>query len=134
MSIRIMFFAFNPEATFRINHSFLENERINVTGYVSCSDNYLELYRQLSPDIICYHFGTINIARYEYEFSCKLLAVTEYFCQEDQRLTMDLAKSKTNSGLNIVGYVQNEKHLLASAINLVDSGKECYFPEGVTPQ
>ncbi|WP_276484754.1 hypothetical protein [Paraflavitalea pollutisoli] len=131
MPIKVMFFAFNPEAIFKTHECYLQHAGIDICGYVSCLDPYQDIYNKLQPDIVCYHFGTIPIEIYATEFTCKLIAATDYYSAEDQAATLSLA---ANSGLHhIRGYVQKEHHFLLAAFHLVDIGRDCFFPQDMVP-
>lgn len=134
MAIKVVFFAFNPEATFKCHESYLLSAGINIAGYVSCIDQYQQICQQLDPDIICYHDGTIDVAKYSHEFSCKLLAATDDYTDEDQRQTVDLANKKAFTGLNIMGYIENQYDLLLRAFHLLNIGRECFYGPSECPR
>lgn len=129
VTIKVMFFAFNPEVIFKQHEAALAAWGITDHVYVSCIDNYEQVYREFKPDILCYHAGTIPIHRYADDFDCKLLAVSEHFVKEDFEQTFELNANMPVNGVHIMGYVLNQRHFLLPAIILAHRDREWFFSE-----
>ncbi|MGN6419334.1 MAG: hypothetical protein ACTHMC_17680 [Pseudobacter sp.] len=134
MAIKLLIFAFHPEAFFRRHAQTLVEYGMQVCGYVSITDDILTVYDEQAPDIILFDIGSVNIRSYANTFECPLLAVSDKFDLMEHATVRRLSCETPDTGLQICGYVENRPEFLVTAINQALSGSNSFYTSEEAPE